>query len=52
MNGTDITFQEGRLEVCFNGSWSTVCKQGFDEIDGYVVCKQLLGNCDAGRGKI
>ena len=32
---------EGRLEVCTNGIWGTVCGTGFNAIDAYVVCKEL-----------
>ena len=39
--------QEGRVEVCVNGVWGSICGEGWDKIDGYVLCKQV-GFDDAG----
>lgn len=30
---------EGRLEVCVNNVWGTVCGNGFDVLDANVACK-------------
>ena len=39
VNGT--TELEGRLEICINNAWGTVCSEGFTADDAKVVCRQL-----------
>ena len=34
---------EGRLEVCVNGAWGTVCSDGFDSDDASVACQSMEG---------
>ena len=33
--------QEGRVEVCVNGVWGSICGKGWDNTDAHVTCQQL-----------
>ena len=39
MNGSNPL--EGRVEVCFNNAWGTICDSGFSTSDAEVVCQAL-----------
>ena len=32
---------EGRVEICFNGSYFSVCDDFWDALNAQVVCRQL-----------
>ncbi len=36
-----IIEQEGRVEVCINGVWGSICDDGWDKTDAHIVCKQM-----------
>ena len=39
VNGSSI--YNGRLEICHNNEWGTVCDKGWTNLNAQVVCKQL-----------
>ena len=39
MNGS--TPSEGRVEICYEGVWGSVCDSGWDKWDAAIVCLQM-----------
>ena len=36
-----ITSRDGRLEICFDGYWGSVCNRGWTQNNGLVACRQV-----------
>ncbi len=34
---------DGRLEICINNAWGTICNNAFRFFDAQVACNQLIG---------
>jgi len=45
--GSDTNAAKGRLEVYYNGTWGTVCGDGFTDTEAKVACRAIgLGYAD------
>ena len=42
------SYLEGRVEICSNGEWGTICNEAWNSTETDVVCRQL-GLVSAGK---
>lgn len=43
MKNTSTLTMDGRLELCINNAWGTICNNSFRAFDAQVACNQLIG---------
>ena len=43
MNGTQPSLNEGRVEICYNNTYGTVCDDFFNETAASVACGGIPG---------
>ena len=36
-----IIDREGRVEMCHDGVWGSICDERWDKTDAYIICQQL-----------
>ena len=41
LTGYEHSQRFGRLDLFLNGSWGSVCNEGFDFMDANVACRQM-----------
>ena len=50
MNGSQVVgVAEGRLELCLNQAWGTVCGTQFGHTEAKVACRQIEGFSEEGN---
>ena len=37
----EVTATSGRLEICYNHAWGTICNYQWEDSDSNVACRQL-----------
>ncbi len=37
------TSQDGRLELCINNAWGTICDSRFDNKEAAIACSSVIG---------
>ena len=43
INDTETNTMTGRVELCLNNAWGTICNSDFTIPDALVACNQLVG---------
>ena len=43
MNRTQPIMNKGRVEICYNNTYGTICDDFFDEVAASIVCGGMIG---------
>lgn len=47
---SEVNYTRGRVEVCINRAWGTVCNASFDKVDAEIACGNVAGYTREGMG--